>query len=114
MWPVLFDQFMGFLILMEVFSGAMFIVNKAWFLAGITWLTLTPPLVVRAEGCCVCLCVWGWVEWGGLRRTKAGSGGGSGASRSWWRRAGEAADRSGRGSKRHMSGPEWRHAGRGI
>ncbi|GLC40254.1 hypothetical protein PLESTM_001022900 [Pleodorina starrii] len=51
MWPVLFSQVMGFLLLMEIFSGAVFVVNKAWVLAGVTWITLTPPLMIFWRYC---------------------------------------------------------------
>ncbi|KAG2489473.1 hypothetical protein HYH03_012109 [Edaphochlamys debaryana] len=44
MWPVLFDQMMGFLVLMELFSGAVLFVNGSFTLAIIMWSTLTPPL----------------------------------------------------------------------
>ncbi|KAG2489474.1 hypothetical protein HYH03_012110 [Edaphochlamys debaryana] len=44
MWPVLFDQMMGFLVLMELFSGAILFVNGSFALAIVMWSTLTPPL----------------------------------------------------------------------
>ncbi|KAG2489475.1 hypothetical protein HYH03_012111 [Edaphochlamys debaryana] len=46
MWPVLFDQMMGFLVLLELFSGAVLFVNGSFWLAGVMWATLTPPLAL--------------------------------------------------------------------
>ncbi|GIL63887.1 hypothetical protein Vafri_17901 [Volvox africanus] len=53
MWPMLFGQMMGFLILMEVFTGAVLVVNKAWVLAVVIWVTLTPPLLIFWRYCSV-------------------------------------------------------------
>ncbi|KAG2489468.1 hypothetical protein HYH03_012104 [Edaphochlamys debaryana] len=51
MWPVLFGQIMGFMIIMEVFTGAALMVMDEWVLAAIMWATLTPPLILFWRFC---------------------------------------------------------------
>ncbi|EFJ41164.1 hypothetical protein VOLCADRAFT_98840 [Volvox carteri f. nagariensis] len=51
MWPVLCNQMFGFLLLMEAFTGTVFLVNQAWILAGVTWVTLTPLLLMFWRYC---------------------------------------------------------------
>lgn len=46
MWPIVFDQVMGMMIIFEVFTGAVLLTNRAWVLSVVLWVTLTPALLV--------------------------------------------------------------------
>ncbi|PNH06577.1 hypothetical protein TSOC_007019 [Tetrabaena socialis] len=51
MWPVLFDQMMGFMLLLELFSGAVLLTNGGLVAPIILWATLTPALVAFWRHC---------------------------------------------------------------
>lgn len=51
MWPIVFDQVMGMMIIFEVFTGAVLLTNRAWVLSVVLWVTLTPALLMFWRQC---------------------------------------------------------------
>lgn len=50
MWPALFGQLVGLLVVLEVLTGTVLLTNQSWELAAVMWGTLTPALAVRGCG----------------------------------------------------------------
>ncbi|KAG2449389.1 hypothetical protein HYH02_005539 [Chlamydomonas schloesseri] len=51
MWPALFGQMVGFLVILEVLTGTVLLTNQSWEMAAIMWGTLTPALVAFWATC---------------------------------------------------------------
>ena len=53
MFPVVFDHMTGYLLVAEVFTGAVLLTNGAWIQAALLWCSLTPAIVAFRR-LCVC------------------------------------------------------------
>ncbi|KAG2433320.1 hypothetical protein HXX76_008386 [Chlamydomonas incerta] len=51
MWPALFGQMVGFMVVLELLTGTVLLTNQSWEMAAVMWATLTPALAVFWATC---------------------------------------------------------------